>query len=98
MPHEVLDVEGCIRAEPALARVREKFVGGLRLPGDETGDCFKFTDALRELAAARGVDFRYGVNITGLLTDGDRVTGVATDERRRRPATPTSSPSAATRR
>jgi len=80
VPHEVLDVEGCIRAEPALARVREKFVGGLRLPGDETGDCFKFTEALRELAAARGVDFRYGVNITGLLTDGDRVTGVATDD------------------
>jgi len=80
VPHEILDVEGCIRAEPALARVREKFVGGLRLPGDETGDCFKFTEALRELAAARGVDFRYGVNITGLLTDGDRVTGVATDD------------------
>ena len=80
VPHEVLDVEGCNRAEPALARVREKFVGGLRLPGDETGDCFKFTEALRELAAARGVDFRYGVNITGLLTDGDRVTGVATDD------------------
>src|SRR5690606_7512077 len=46
VPHEVLDVEGCIRVEPALARVREKFVGGLRLPGDETGDCFKFTNAL----------------------------------------------------
>ena len=57
--HELLDVEGCIRAEPALARVREKFVGGLRLPEDETGDCFKFTEALRDLAAARGVDFRY---------------------------------------
>ena len=46
VPHEVLDPDGCIRAEPALARVREKFVGGLRLPGDETGDCFKFTGAL----------------------------------------------------
>jgi D-amino-acid dehydrogenase len=78
VPHEVLDVEGCIRAEPALARVRSKFVGGLRLPGDETGDCFKFTNALRDLAAARGVDFRYDVTITGLRTDGARVTGVAT--------------------
>ena len=35
---EVLDVAGCIGAEPALALVRDKFVGGLRLPGDETGD------------------------------------------------------------
>lgn len=80
VPHELLDVEGCIRVEPALARVREKFVGGLRLPGDETGDCFKFTNALRDLAAARGVEFRYGVGITGLLADGDRVVGVATDK------------------
>ena len=61
--HELLDVEGCIRAEPALARVREKFVGGLRLPEDETGDCLKFTEALRALASARGVDFRFGVSI-----------------------------------
>jgi D-amino-acid dehydrogenase len=79
VPHEVLDVEGCIRVEPALARVREKFVGGLRLPGDETGDCFKFTNALRDLAAARGVEFRYGVNITGLVTNGDAVGAVATE-------------------
>ena len=33
---ELLDRDGCVRAEPALARVRDKFVGGLRLPGDET--------------------------------------------------------------
>jgi D-amino-acid dehydrogenase len=78
VPHEVLDVEGCIRAEPALARVREKFVGGLRLPGDETGDCFKFTSALRDRAAARGVEFRYNVDITGLIASGDRIGGVAT--------------------
>jgi D-amino-acid dehydrogenase len=76
--HELLDVDGCIRAEPALARVREKIVGGLRLPGDETGDCFKFTGALRDLAAARGVDFRYGVDISGLMSEGGRVSGVAT--------------------
>ena len=38
--YELLDRDGCIRVEPALANVRDKFVGGLRLPGDETGDCF----------------------------------------------------------
>ncbi len=80
VPHEVLDVDGCVAVEPALARVREKFVGGLRLPNDETGDCFKFTNALRLLAAERGVDFRYGVKINGLITDGDRVAGVSTDK------------------
>jgi D-amino-acid dehydrogenase len=79
VPHELLDVEGCVQAEPALARVREKFVGGLRLPDDETGDCFKFTSCLRDLVAARGVEFRYGVTIHGLIAEGDRLAGVATD-------------------
>ncbi len=79
VPHAVLDVDGCVAAEPALAGVRDKFVGGLRLPGDETGDCYKFTGALRDLAAARGVVFRYGVTVRGLEVAGDTVTGVATD-------------------
>jgi D-amino-acid dehydrogenase len=76
--YELLDRAGFIRHEPALARTQEKFVGGLLLPGDETGDCFKFTQALAALCAQRGVQFRYGTSIERLLTDGQRVTGVAT--------------------
>jgi D-amino-acid dehydrogenase len=76
---EVLDPSGCIRHEPALATVQEKFVGGLLLPGDETGDCFKFTQRLAELAAQRGAAFRHGVTIRKLLTDGRQITGVQTD-------------------
>jgi D-amino-acid dehydrogenase len=79
VPHELLDRDGCIRVEPALGLVRDKFVGGLRLPGDETGDCFKFTAALGQMAAARGVEFRYGTTIHGLIAEGDRVAGVSTD-------------------
>lgn len=79
VPYQSLDRDGCIRYEPALGYVREKFAGGLRLPGDETGDCFKFTQALAKLAADLGVDFRYGVNILRIDSDGRRVTGVATD-------------------
>ncbi len=77
VPHEVLDREGCIRAEPALARVREKFLGGLRLPGDETGDCHLFTAELAKLAQARGVQFRFGTHIQALRHDGSRITGIA---------------------
>jgi len=82
VPFEVLDVAGCIAAEPALGRVREKVVGGLRLPGDETGDCFKFTTALAELAQKHGVAMKCGVSIRELITEGDRVTGVETDQGR----------------
>ena len=50
VPFEVLDRAGCVAAEPGLAATRDKIVGGLRLPNDETGDCFMFTNALAELA------------------------------------------------
>ncbi len=76
---ELLDREGCIRHEPALARVRDKFVGGLLLPGDETGDCFKFTQNLAALAVQRGVQFRYGTQIQRLLFKHSQIDGVATD-------------------
>ena len=76
---ERLDRAGCIRYEPALAKVQEKFVGGLLLPGDETGDCFKFTQNLAALAAQRGVVFRHGTTIQKLQSDGTNITGVVTD-------------------
>ncbi|MFX3912267.1 FAD-dependent oxidoreductase, partial [Streptococcus suis] len=74
--YELLDPSGCIRTEPALARVREKFVGGLRLPGDETGDAHLFTQRLAAICAGRGVTFRHGVSVERLRADGGRVTGV----------------------
>ena len=80
VPYEVLDREGCIGAEPALAQVKEKFVGGLRLPQDETGDCQMFTAALAEQAAKLGVQFRFNIGIDGLLADGGRIAGVTTSE------------------
>ncbi|MBN9053802.1 MAG: D-amino acid dehydrogenase, partial [Rhizobiales bacterium] len=78
IPYEVLDPEGCIRVEPALAHVREKIVGGLLTPKDETGDCFKFSNALAAKAAELGVTFNYGSIIRGLDVEGGRVTGVVT--------------------
>ncbi|MEJ2027703.1 MAG: FAD-dependent oxidoreductase, partial [Limibacillus sp.] len=45
-PYEVLDREGCLAAEPGLKHVADKFVGGLRLTADRTGDCRLFTLAL----------------------------------------------------
>lgn len=78
VPFEVLDADGCAKVEPALAGVREKIAGGLRLPGDETGDCQMFTGKLAELAATLGVQFRYGVAIEGLVTEGNRIASVAT--------------------
>lgn len=79
VPYEVLDPEGCIRVEPALRHVREKIVGGLLTPKDETGDCFKFTNALALKAAELGAKFVYGTNIKALDVENGVVRGVVTD-------------------
>ncbi|PPQ14263.1 D-amino acid dehydrogenase small subunit [Bradyrhizobium shewense] len=78
VPFEVLSREGCIAVEPALAGVKEKFVGGLRLPQDETGDCHMFTQALAKHAEALGVRFMFNTGIDRIVTDGARVSGVVT--------------------
>jgi D-amino-acid dehydrogenase len=78
VPYELLSREQLVGAEPGLAR--NKLVGGLRLPNDETGDCQLFTTRLTAMAEQLGVKFRYGVDITGLLTEGDAIKGVKCGE------------------
>ncbi|CTP87517.1 D-amino acid dehydrogenase small subunit [Xanthomonas translucens pv. arrhenatheri] len=76
VPYELLDRAGIARIEPALASAPATLVGALRLPNDQTGDCRLFTQRLAALAAAAGVQFRYGETIDGLHADGDRLDGV----------------------
>jgi D-amino-acid dehydrogenase len=80
VPYQLLDRNGYLQYEPALADVKDKFIGALRLPGDETGDCFKFTQTLAERAKALGVRFRFGVDIQAVERSGRRVSGVRTSE------------------
>jgi D-amino-acid dehydrogenase len=77
VPFEVLDAAGVARVEPALAHASAPIAGGLRLPKDETGDCHLFTTQLAQLAAAQGVQFRFGTSVERLLTGaGDVIDGV----------------------
>ena len=76
--YEELDVDGCVRAEPGLAHARHLLTGGLRLPGDETGDCHIFTQALAALAAEAGVEFLYDTTISGLEGTPGRITAALT--------------------
>ncbi len=78
--YEVLDRDGCVAREPALAYVKDKIVGGLRLPGDETGDCFKFTNALAEECKKLGVKFLFNTDIEGLISDDTDIVGVKTKQ------------------
>jgi D-amino-acid dehydrogenase len=78
VPFELLDREGFVRVEPGLRDTQHKFVGALRLPGDETGDCHLFTQRLATMAASRGAKLRFDTAILGLERAGDRITGVRT--------------------
>lgn len=78
--HQALDMAGCIEHEPALQHVKEKFVGGLRLPGDETGDCFKFTTELAKKCEALGVKFMLNTSIEKLNAENGKITSVSTDK------------------
>jgi D-amino-acid dehydrogenase len=78
VPYELLDPAGCIAAEPGLATAKVKFVGGLRLPQDETGDCHMFTQALAVEAARLGVQFKFNTSIERLVAEAGKITGVVT--------------------
>jgi len=76
VPYELLTAAELSRIEPALAVTSHKLTGGLRLPGDETGDCQLFTTRLAALAEQAGVTFRYNTEVDGLVVEGGKVTGV----------------------
>jgi D-amino-acid dehydrogenase len=76
VPYELLTSAELARAEPALAATAHKLTGGLRLPGDETGDCQLFTTRLAAMAEELGVTFRYNTPIDALGMAGGRISGV----------------------
>ena len=79
---DVLGREQLAQAEPALDNVREKLVGGLRLPNDETGDCQLFTTRLARMARDLGVRFQFDTAIERLDIANGAVVGVHTDKGR----------------
>ena len=74
--YELLDPAGVRKAEPALSFSDAHISGGLRLPGDETGDCQLFTSELAKLAVNLGVKFQFKHQVDSLVTDSSRIIGV----------------------
>ena len=73
---EFKTADQCVALEPALRGSKEKVLGGLYDPHDESGDAHKFTVELARRCEARGVRFRYGLSITRIEANGARVQGV----------------------
>lgn len=79
-PRDSIGADEVVRIEPALARIRDKIVGGDFTATDESGDVYKFTSGLAHKAAEAGVEFQFNTTITRLLTEGTgaaaKITGV----------------------
>jgi D-amino-acid dehydrogenase len=76
VPYELLTGPELARIEPALAATSHKLTGGLRLPGDETGDCQLFTTRLATMAEEAGVTFRYNTQVDALVVERGKIVGV----------------------
>lgn len=81
MDYQLLGRGELATAEPGLAHSQDKLMGGLRLPGDETGDCHIFTTRLTEEAKKLGVEFHYGANVQQLHIGAGQVSGIQCDNR-----------------
>lgn len=69
----IVSADEVVAIEPALGPSRPSIVGGDYTPEDESGDAFVFTQALASKAAAAGVEFRFGTQLSRLIGMGGRV-------------------------
>lgn len=77
---ETLDAQGVVALEPTLAPVRDKIVGAVYGMSDGSGDSELFTSEVAKICEKLGTTFYLGTRVTGLTSDGDRVTGVVTED------------------
>ncbi|MCA0174922.1 MAG: D-amino acid dehydrogenase [Proteobacteria bacterium] len=72
----LLSRDEVLAVEPALASYAAHIHGGTYTASDESGDAHVFTQALARLAQARGVQFIWNTQVTGLEAQGGRVNAV----------------------
>lgn len=78
--YTVLDAAACINHEPGLQHAQTEIFGGIVLPDDETGDCFKFTQNLAKAAEKIGVKFIFEEEIETLTHVYGKISGVTTHQ------------------
>jgi D-amino-acid dehydrogenase len=77
-----LSREETIELEPALAPIADQLTGGIHYETDETGDAYRFCEALAEKARGKGVNFHFGTKVSSLEVESGRVAAVVSDRKR----------------
>ena len=72
----VISADEVVAIEPALAPHRDTIIGGDYTKDDESGDAHKFTRALADKAAEKGVSFMFSTRITRVICTNGRASAV----------------------
>ena len=70
---DVLDADGVVEAEPALAPVKHKLAGAIYGVTDSSGDSVKFTRAVQAACQRMGSRFVFGRGVRRLITGNGKV-------------------------
>jgi D-amino-acid dehydrogenase len=71
-----------VALEPALAAIGSQLVGAIHYENDEIGDAYVFCEVLADLARQRGVEFRFGVEVSSLEVRSAHVLAVLSRQER----------------
>jgi len=77
--YELLDLNGCIQAEPGLHHVKSEFTSGLRFANDCTGNCYLFTNQLYKKCLEMGVKFEFNTQIEDIQIEKERISSIKTN-------------------
>lgn len=78
-PVEILDPRTAAAREPALGPIADRLTGVLAFPGEEIGDCRKFTRWMADKLRGEGVRTHFGTTVTGFRTEAGTVRAADTD-------------------
>jgi D-amino-acid dehydrogenase len=79
-PLSLLSPEECLSIEPALRHSYRRFVGAAHAPSDESGDAQMFTQRLAHECRARGVNFRFNMDVQRIEIERGAVCRVVVDD------------------
>lgn len=68
-----LDRDAILQSEPCLRPVGDSLRGGILFPNDESGDSYRFSQGLAEMASRAGVQFEYGQTVSRIAANNGGV-------------------------
>jgi len=68
-----LNRDAILQSEPSLRPIGDSLQGGILFPNDESGDSYRFSQALAEMAVRSGVQFEYGQQVSRIATNNGGV-------------------------